>query len=76
MFFTEKRLGPTTLQTRSQETRDRLLTEKIVEILMCNEAVTQVCEDQCPTIVNTEEKISLPLKSSLLKDIHRVVRLF
>ncbi|XP_043277584.1 uncharacterized protein [Venturia canescens] len=64
----KKRLGPTVLQTRTQESRDRLLSERIAEILMGNEAITQAS----PKInFNNYCKSQTKLQSHLLKKIHQ-----
>ncbi|KAK0157721.1 hypothetical protein PV328_011424 [Microctonus aethiopoides] len=64
-----KNIGPTILQTRTQETRERLLSDKIAEILVGNEGImqTQLREDK----FNLENNIdSVSLQSCILKQMH------
>ncbi|XP_076177683.1 uncharacterized protein LOC143151987 isoform X1 [Ptiloglossa arizonensis] len=58
----------TVLQTRSQEERDQILTERIAEILIGNESVTQKQreESECSQKI----KMEIVLKSHLLQELY------
>lgn len=59
--------GPTVLQTRSEVERKHILTERISEILMADESITQKQnEEQEYDNVMEEESV---LKSRLLQDL-------
>ncbi|XP_048505829.1 uncharacterized protein LOC105684682 isoform X1 [Athalia rosae] len=67
----KKRLmGPTPLQTRTQEERDRLLSVKIAEVLMGDEAITQAAQKSMDKVIKFESTIVL--KSRLLQSYHCV----
>ncbi|KAK0161274.1 hypothetical protein PV327_009761 [Microctonus hyperodae] len=65
----KKNIGPTILQTRTQETRERLLSDKIAEILVGNEGImqTQLQEDKTNLGNNID---SMSLQSCILKRMH------
>lgn len=70
-FLSERPAGPTVLQTRTQEERDRITTVRIAEVLMGDERVTQVMQHNEEKISQVDENIDL--KSRLLRSYHRVV---
>lgn len=71
MFLSERPAGPTILQNRTQEERDRLLTVRIAEVLMGDEAITQAMMKDAEKIIRSKDNIVL--KSGLLRSYHRLV---
>lgn len=66
-----KQQGPTVLQTRSKEVKERILTEKIAEILTGDEALSQTLRSETKAALSQRKPISII--SPLLKEIEKKV---
>lgn len=58
------------LQTRSQQDKDRVLTERIACILTGDDALTQVEKN---VVIDFQNKVPAVIKSKLLKRIEKTV---
>lgn len=65
-----KLIEPTVLQRRTAEERDRILTERIAEILMGSKDFTQRCQEKIEECNDAKEKIVI--KSQLLQQLRQI----